>query len=377
VSVGEVNAAKSLINSLGKLSFELYLSTTTQTGHEHAKSLFPDRVQVFYFPLDWKVICRKYLNRIKPDIVLLVETEIWPNFIMSARDLTIPIVLVNGRISDQSLRRYSKVNFMVQPLLECFSHFCMQSQQDLQRVHLLGAPRDRLKCTGNLKFDYEATINPDQALLRRSVRGILTSLPEDLLLICGSTKPGEEEMLLSTFASLRPEFPHLKLLLAPRHPHRGDQISELVKERGFRCLQRSKDELNVDQRSPADVLVLDSIGELASLYELADLVFIGGSLVPMGGQNIIEAAACGRAILFGPHMDNFRQVASTFVAAGAAIQIPSSTELETQLRALIKDPERRSRLGRKALEVIRLNQGAVVQTVETIVRYLPQRNKTT
>ena len=375
VSVGEVNAARSLINTLAELDLELYISTTTRTGQEQAKNLFRERAQVFYFPLDWKLICRRYLNRIRPDIVLLVETEIWPNFIVSARDLGIPIVLVNGRISDQSFRHYAKVRFLIQPLLDCFSHFCMQSQQDLERIHRLGAPRNRISCTGNLKFDYRVTTTPEKEALKRSVGEILKSSPEDLLLICGSTKPGEEELLLSTFENLRREFPNLKLLIAPRHPHRGDEVTELAKEGGFKCVQRSRDVLEVSKSGSADILVLDSIGELASIYALGDFVFIGGSLVPTGGQNVIEAAAYGKAILFGPHMENFRQVASVFLEAGAAIQISTSTELEPQLRALIRNPEHRTRLGQKAIAVVQMNRGAVERTMEAIERYFPQQKR--
>jgi len=325
--------------------------------------------------LDWQVICRRYLNRIRPDVVLLVETEIWPNFILSAKDLEIPVALVNGRISDQSFHRYVKVRFLIQPLLDSFAHFCMQSQQDLTRIRSLGPPEDRTSCTGNLKFDYIASVDSSNEPLKQAVSNILKASPGNCLLICGSTRPGEEELILSSFRNLREEFPDLKLMIAPRHPHRGAELREMLRGGGLRLVQRSRDDLETAEKGSADVLLLDSIGELASMYEIADLVFIGGSLVPKGGQNIIEAAACGKPIVFGPHMDNFRQVARSFREAGAAIQLSVSTELEAELRLLLQNPAKMNQLGQRALTVIEQNRGAVKRTIEAIEPFLIQRNR--
>jgi 3-deoxy-D-manno-octulosonic-acid transferase len=247
----------------------------------------------------------------------------------------------------------------------------MQSQQDLERIRELGAPRKRISCTGNLKFDYAPTVNSEKETIQTVATEILKGAPGDLLLICGSTKPGEEELLLSAFGRLRQKLSQLRLLIAPRHPHRGDEVAELTRSHGWCCLQRSKDDLTADDKS-VDVLVLDSIGELASIYEIGDLVFVGGSLVPEGGQNMIEAAACGKAILFGPHMENFRQVARAFVEAGGAVQLSSPRELEEKLEVLLSDPDQRSRLGQKALQVVKINQGAVTKTVKVIQENLPK-----
>ena len=372
VSVGEVNAAKSLVNALSGMGCKTFVSTTTETGQEQARKLFREKAEVFYFPLDWKPTCRKCLKKIQPDVVLLVETELWPNFIMSTRDLNIPLVLVNGRISDQSFLYYSKIRFIIKPLLDCFSHLCMQSQQDLERIQELGAPPGRTSALGNLKFDYQTVTDIDKKELKQSIEQILKEAPENLLLICGSTKPGEEGLLLTAYENLHLEFPTLRLLIAPRHPHRGAEVTALVKERGFSCIQRSKDPLEVNRTGPAHVLVLDSIGELASTYELGDLVFVGGSLVPMGGQNIIEAAAYGKAILFGPHMQNFRQVARAFLEARAAVQVTNPTDLLSQLRYLIGHPDNRKELGSRALEVVRLNRGSVERTMAVVRNYIPE-----
>ncbi|MGW8179590.1 MAG: 3-deoxy-D-manno-octulosonic acid transferase [bacterium] len=375
VSVGEVNAAGPLIKCLAKVDVQIFLSTTTGTGQEHATRLFGNIAQVFYFPLDWQVICRRYLKRIRPAVVLLVETEIWPNFILAARDLGIPLALVNGRISDRSFRRYVKARFLVQPLLGSFAQFCMQSQQDLKRIRRLGAPKDRTSCTGNLKFDYIAAADSRNEHLKQVVSNLLKPDPGDLLLICGSTRSGEEELILSSLRNLRKEFPDLKLLIAPRHPHRGAEVREMLRDGGFRFVQRSRDNLETTEKGSADVLILDSIGELASMYEIADLVFIGGSLVPKGGQNIIEAAACGKPILFGPHMDNFRQVAHSFKEAGAAIQLSASSELEAELRRLLQNPEKMNQLGQRATTVIEQNRGALKRTIAVIEPFLRDRNR--
>lgn len=377
VSVGEVNAARSLINILAEDGLQLYLSTTTRTGRDHAKNLFGGKARIFYFPLDWKVACRKFLLHIKPDVVLLVETEIWPNFLVSAKELDIPVVLVNGRISDQSFRNYVRFGFIVRPLLNCFSYFCMQSEQDLERIRKMGAPPRRTLCTGNLKFDYSPHTTPKQEGLKRSITKVFKPLPENLLLVCGSTKPGEEEILLSIFEDLRVEFPSLRLLIAPRHPHRGDQLTALVREREIDCIQRSKDAIDMEPSITPGVLILDSIGELASIYELADLVFIGGSLVPTGGQNLIEAAAYGKAILFGPHMENFRKIAESFIEAGAALQAQDRAALEAKVRTLLRSPETRETLGEKARAVADKNRGAVERTMEVIKTYLPEKKTIT
>jgi 3-deoxy-D-manno-octulosonic-acid transferase len=226
-----------------------------------------------------------------------------------------------------------------------------------------------------LKFDYETITNRENEILKDLIKRILKNSADDLLLVCGSTKPGEEELLLLAFENLRRDFDHLKLIIAPRHPHRGDEVTELVKDTGFSYLQRSRNEFGEKNEGSTDILILDSIGELASLYEIADLVFIGGSLVPAGGQNVIEPAAYGKPILFGPHMENFRQVAAAFVEAGAAIRVENGTELETQLHTIISAPGERYRLGEKARSVVKMNRGAVKQTLRVVEKYLPQQNK--
>jgi 3-deoxy-D-manno-octulosonic-acid transferase len=370
VSVGEVNAARTLVNRLSLLHYNLFISTITQTGREQAGRLFGQQALIFYLPLDWQLLCRRLLKRIRPDAILLMETEIWPNFITAAARLRIPVLLVNGRISDASFRSYNRVRFFLKRFLTLMAHFCMQSQQDAERIVVLGAPVERVSQTGNLKYDYSLSGTPDKDDLKRAVSRVFKNSNDSLLLVCGSTKPGEEKLLAPVLSRIWKEFPSFKLLIAPRHPHRGDEIVQLLGDWDVRCLQRSKHGLETETAGEAQALVLDSIGELAHLYELADLVYMGGSLVPTGGQNPIEAAAFGKPILFGPDMSNFREIARTFLQAEAAIQVTSPEELETQVKRLLRNPRLRERLGRNAVAVIRRNQGSVDRTIEIVKQCL-------
>jgi 3-deoxy-D-manno-octulosonic-acid transferase len=364
VSVGEVNVVRPLVEALAS-DYEIFLSTTTDTGQALASKSWRDQVHLFYFPLDWRWTCRRYLRVVAPDLILLAETEIWPNFILTAQQAGIPVALVNGRISDRSFRRYRKIKFFLQPLLKRFAVFCMQSRADADRIIQMGAPEARVLSTGNLKYDY--TLRPDKRVisLRHQLAPLLRKNEEDLLWICGSTREGEEELLLPVFEDLRRVFP-LRLLLAPRHPQRAGLVVKLLEQRHLSHLRRTQLSEAPPPRDGIEVLLLDSIGELNHLYGLADVVFVGGSLVPTGGHNIIEAASHGKAILFGPHMENFREIAHTFLNAEAAVQVKSANGLKEQLRSLLQNRAARERLGNRALQAVRENQGAVDLTIQTI-----------
>jgi len=368
VSVGEVKAVEPLVRALAADSRKIFISTITDTGQGLAQSLFAGRAQVIYFPLDWQWLCRLYLKRIRPSAVLLMETEIWPGFIAAASRLEIPILLVNGRISDHSFRRYQRIRFFLSPLLKLISHFCMQTRQDKNRILELGAPADRINQMGNLKYDYQLNEVQEKTEMVEQLRKILKPAADDLLWICGSTREGEEKILLDVFQSLSQEFPTLRLLLAPRHPHRAEGIGRLLKSRQFRYFQRSQ--LNSQEVGPSPVLILDSIGELSYLYELADVVFVGGSLVATGGHNVIEVAYFAKPILFGPHMENFQEIASAFLKSYAALQVQSAEELTSKIHDLLKDPSTRRWLGRNARKVMRDNQGAVERTTQIVRQYL-------
>ncbi|MEE8348027.1 MAG: 3-deoxy-D-manno-octulosonic acid transferase [Acidobacteriota bacterium] len=367
VSVGEVKAAAPLVRALAADSRKMFISTTTDTGQSLARSLFANQAQVFFFPLDWQWLCRLHLRRINPSAVLLMETEIWPGFIAAASRLEIPVVLINGRISDRSFRQYRRIRGFLAPLLQTMSHFCMQTRQDKERILKLGAPPERVNQMGNLKYDYQLIEIPEKTERVTRIEKLLKPTPDHLLWVCGSTRDGEEEILLEVFESLSQEFPALRMLLAPRHPHRAEGISRLVRSLPFNFIRSSQ--LDAPIAAPPEVLILDSIGELAYLYQLADVVFVGGSLVNTGGHNIIEAAYFAKPILFGPHMENFREVSSTFLQSYAALQVQSKEDLKAKVHDLLRDASSRRWLGRNARNVIRNNQGAVERTAQIVQQY--------
>jgi 3-deoxy-D-manno-octulosonic-acid transferase len=368
VSVGEVKAIEPLVEALALNRDQLFISTITDTGQSLAQSRFQNRACVFYFPFDWQWICRLYLRRLSPACVLLAETEIWPGFIRAAESLNIPVLLINGRISDHSFRHYRRIRFFLRPLLHRIALFCVQTQQDRERIIELGAASSRVHPLGNLKYDYQLAQLPEKTQMLQIIRSVLKPDPNDLLWICGSTREGEEQSLLEVFQSLSEKFPALRLLLAPRHPHRVDEIARLVESAQLSYLRRS--ELNSHKIDPPKVLLLDTIGELAYLYQLADVVFVGGSLVPTGGHNIIEVAYFSKPILFGPHMENFKEISCAFLESDAALQVRSAEELPEELGKLLQDSATREALGNKARQVIGDNQGAVGRTLEIVQEYL-------
>ena len=370
VSVGEVNAIRPLARRLSEEGFDLFLSTTTDTGQEQARRLFGDSLAVFFFPLDFVSVCSRVLRQLQPDLLVLAESEIWPNLIEAASRLQVPVILVNGRVSDVSFSRYFRFRALLRPLLHRISLFCMQSERDRQRMIRLGVPAESVIETGNLKFDYMAPDGACESDLCRTLVELLDIGPDSMVWLCGSTREGEEEKLFPVYLRLRGRFPGLRWIVAPRHPHRGGAIEALLQRHGISAVRRSGMRLNDGPpRRPSEkteALVLDSIGELAFLYRIADVVFVGGSLVPAGGHNPIEPAASGKPVLFGPSMENFREVARIFLENEAATQVQSEWELETCLRRLLADPDERKRLGENALDQVHRNQGAVEKTCEII-----------
>ena len=376
VSVGEVNAVRPLVGELcRRAGMQVFLSTTTATGQQIALHHFKDDVRVFYFPFDLKWICTRYLQKIRPHIVLLAETEIWPNFLVAADRSSVPVILVNGRLSDRSFARYRRFLPIFRPLLQRIDHYCVQSRIDRERFVALKVPDGRVNWVGNLKFDYEVKSTPALDVTNSMLEQALRQKEQDLILVCGSTKPGEEELLVDVVCRLRAGHPNLRLLLAPRHPKRGEEVRQIVASHGLSCCLRSTLVPARADQAFWDCVILDSIGELAQVYEIADLVFIGGSLVRQGGQNLIEPAAHGKPILFGPDMSNFREIAATFLENYAALQVDSAADLEARLEILIGDPHARSWLGRNARKVIRNNQGAVARTVEIVERFCPAEDQ--
>lgn len=374
-SVGEVTSIRALVDQLFERPVKIFISTTSETGQQVAKDLYGEQATIFFFPLDWKWVYRRYLRIISPDLVLLTETELWPSFITSLTEHNIPLALINGRISNRSLSRYRRIKFFLKPLLQTFCELGMQSQEDKNRILQIGAPEKKTCSTGNLKFDYSLPPNTEAKHLVDTLGSIFRKDKGGLVWVAGSTREGEEKILAPIFLSLRKRFGDLHWLIAPRHIERSSQVVKILKHHGISSRLRSQIG-DYDSSDPPEAIVLDSIGELAHTFQVADVVFIGGSLVPWGGHNVIEAAYFSKAILFGPHMHNFREIKDLFLNARSALQAASPKELEGMLFELLENPENRVLLGHNARAVLGRNQGALQQTLDLIDRCLTYSRKT-
>ncbi|MGB9433355.1 MAG: 3-deoxy-D-manno-octulosonic acid transferase [Candidatus Acidiferrum sp.] len=378
VSVGEVLSGVALGKRL-KESYPkrpLVVSSTTLTGHALAKERMPFADAVIYFPFDWLFSVRRLLNAIKPAMVIVLETEIWPNFLREARQRNIPVIFASGRISDRSFSRYQKYlrlfGFYLRPFLASTlrnpAAFLMQTPADADRLHALGAPADRVKVSGNLKFDM---VLPDATPLSAWLADECKRRQRWPVIVAGSVVATEEPLALIAFGVVQGDFRDALLVLAPRKPERFVPAAEFIEESHRKFVRRS--ELPIagpgftakmarnSNGIPEDatVLLLDSIGELASLYPLADGAFVGGSLVEAGGHNILEPAAFGKVPVFGPFMENFAEIAARFVQAGAAIQVESPEDAGVEWIHLLKDPEKMKRMGGAAKQLVESSRGAL------------------
>lgn len=361
VSVGEALAGAALAASLKERFPErpLVVSTTTMTGQQVVRQRLPFVDGTFYFPFDWAQAVRRTLRQIQPSAVIILETEIWPNFLREAERAGVQVVFANGRISDRSFRRYGWVRGFLRRGLETPRLFLMQSEEDARRIVALGAEPARVRAVGNLKFDFSP---PREAPV---VRALEEAWRGRRVLIAGSTMPGEEEMVLEAFQALGGDFPELALLLAPRHPERAAEVWRTIESRPMRAARRS-DWRESEPLAGVDLFLLDSVGELAAAYRLAEVAVVGGSFVPRGGHNILEPAYYARPILFGPSMENFRELAAQFVAAGAARQLRGGNELASALREILGSPERSATMGQKGRALLEANRGSTERVVEAI-----------
>ena len=374
VSVGEVLAARLLVSDLRRQypGLRVFLSATTRTGQELARSQVTDVDGVFYFPFDWTFTVRRTLDIVKPRLFVMIETEIWPNLLRECRRRGIRTMLVNGRISYRSFPRYLLVKPMFRRVLRDIDRFCVQGEDMARRLVQLGAGRDRITVTGSLKFDSleSAPVIPrgQERLLR-----FFRLAPHRQVLVAGSTLKGEEEAVIRAFNHLRARGGNPLLVLAARRPERFDDVERLCRQEGLATIRRSN--LPIDAEPREDAVVLDTIGELAELYQIATVVFVGGSLVAAGGHNILEPAFYGKPIVFGPHMENFAEIADTFLANDAAIQVQSPHELDEAIISLMGDPVRRARLGAAARALIDANRGAKEKTVAVVTALMPPEDR--
>jgi len=374
VSVGEVLAARPLISELRRRypKLRLFLSTTTLTGQQLARRNVSDVDAVFYFPFDWAFTARRTLNLVKPRLFVMVDTEIWPNLLRECRRRGIKTVLVNGRISYRSFPRYRLIRPFFRRVLADVDRFCVQGEETARRLEQIGADPSRVVVTGSIKFDSLETLPTPGRGPERVLRFFRMS-PGRPVLVAGSTMKGEEETVVHAFNALRLRGTNALLIVAPRQPQRFAEVERLCRHEGLLTVRRS--DLPIDAEPRADAVVLDSIGELAQLYQVATVVYVGGSLVPSGGHNLLEPAVFGKPIVFGSHMENFAEIAEAFLANGAAVQVRSGRELDEAIVALMDDPVRRARLGAAARALVDANRGAKDKTLAVITSLLPPNQR--
>lgn len=379
VSVGEVLQLPTLIADFVATHphHEILITTTTGTGFDVAKGKFPQHT-IAYWPFDftWAVTCA--LRTVRPEMVILIELELWPNFLLAAQSMQIPVVLINGRISANSFRGYQRLTALWKRVLPALTRCAVQTEEYAARLIALGVSPDRVTITGNIKFDRVQSNrrNPKTEELRRFF-GIADN---ELVFIAGSTQETEEAAAITTWESLRSEFPHLRLILVPRHKERFEDVARLAASQGHIVLRRSS-ELRVeseekDKRASSDsqlsalnpqpICLLDTLGELGACWGLADVAFVGGSLTNRGGQNMLEPAGYGAAVLFGPNTRNFKDIVEQLLARHAALVVQNGDDLTTTVAQLLRDPIERHRLGQAAREFVQTQQGATAKTLSVM-----------
>lgn len=357
VSVGEVVASSGVVEALRREfpSHRVLVSTTTSTGHKLAVKKFGAE-NVFYFPLDFAFAVRPYVEVLKPELCVIAETEFWPNFLRLAKRGGARIAVINCRISDRSFPGYQRLRFWLPKVLDNVDLFLAQTEEDKRRLIAIGADQARTLVSGNLKFD---VVPPSLPSIATSLRTSFEQTGAHPVLVCGSTLDEEERLLLSAFRNILATHPKAVMILAPRHPERFAEVANLVEQLGFPMGRRS---LWSGEPLAGSVLVLDSIGELASLYSLATVAFVGGSLVPRGGHNIIEPAMYGAPIVIGNHYENFREIVD-FFRTRDAVRVVGMAELALVFMELIENGEERGKLGRNASAALDSQRGATARTV--------------
>ena len=370
VSVGEAVSIKGLVGELRKAypHKKLVISTVTATGNKIARGLINDGDFLTYLPLDFSFIIKRVIKKIDPCLFIIAETEIWPNLITCLYKQKVPVATVNGRISDSSYSGYRAIKLLIRPILRKVSKFCVQSEADASRLVNLGVDKGDIQVTGNVKFDVnlEAMAGFDHLASRQKLWLGL----DDNLWVCGSTHPGEEEIIIKAYKELLLSFPRLKLLLAPRHPERSKDIGRLITQYSFMPVYIS----SISGACPTcinnPVFILDVMGELLNYYAAADIVFVGGSLVKTGGHNILEPASQKKPVIFGPYMFNFRDISRMFLANKAGIMAADSRELVSKMKEILSSKLLAKQLVERAYELLVSNRGATKKNIEIIKQLL-------
>ena len=372
VSVGEVNLCTHLIRALEPRmpNLKIVVSTTTTTGMAELHRKLPTHISKIYYPIDRRAYVSRALNTIRPEAIVLVEAEIWPNFLWRAHQHGWPVFLVNARLSDRSYRGYRRFSILFKPLFALFAGVGAQNEADAVRLRALGCRPEAIQIVGNLKFD-AAKLDEHRLLNVPALFRQLAVPPGARILVGGSTHPGEEAILAEQFCRLRARFPDLFLVLVPRHFERSQEVGRELRARGIKFVFRSEIMSHSEfQPGEIDCLLVNTTGELKYFYEHATVIFIGKSLAAQGGQNPIEPGAMGKAMVFGPNMQNFEEVVRRFLAQNGAVQARDAAELEKVLGELLADERRCEDLGRNALKVVHQNLGAIDRTVDMIVKHL-------
>jgi 3-deoxy-D-manno-octulosonic-acid transferase len=373
VSVGEVLAAKELVNLIREQrpDLDVVLSTTTRSAQEAAQRAYAGHL-VFYYPLDFSFATHRAVTRIRPSLVLLMELEIWPNFLLTTSLRGVPVLLANGRMSAKSERDYLRLQHFIPEPMDRVAHYCVQTEEYAQRFRAVGVPPDRITITGSMKFDNVADRLPDE--VRETYSARLAISPGAFVLMGGSTHAGEESVVLDAYREIRLRDPSARLVLVPRHPERVGEVEALVRARGLRVVRLSQlgaaAQDGVDARDA--VVVGDTVGELAKLYAVASLVFVGGTLTRRGGQNMMEPAGLGKPVVVGPATWNFRDPVELLLSRGGLVQAKGAAEVRAELLALHADAERRRLVGERARKVCLESRGATRRILDILTAHLPR-----
>ena len=373
VSVGEINAARTIVKELENKfgDFEIIVSTTTDTGFARANTLFGENLRVFYFPLDFSWIMRRAFGNIRPAICLLMELEVWPNFVQIAQQLNIPVIIVNGRMSDKSFSGYKKIKPIFKKVFRKISLILAQTDQYAQRFKEIGAPDEKVIVTGSLKYD---TAQITDKVEGANALATQLNIDNKRLWVAGATGNNEERILLDVFKKIivNPQLSDLRLVIVPRKPERFDEVAELIERTGFTLVRYSqvKNDATAPPANDQTVILGDTMGDLRKFYSLATIIFVGRSLVPMGGSDMAEAAALGKCTLFGPHAFNFKQTVDALLADTGAVMVKDKQELLQMMEKCLKEPDFAQKIAQNGREVIRKNQGATVKSIEQIAKFL-------
>jgi len=368
-SVGEVSVAISMIDALvtARPECAIMVSTTTRHGHEFAVENLDPAIPCIYAPIDFTAVVRRALTTFEPDALTCIETEIWPNWLMEAAASGIKTILVNGRISNRSINSYRRFRPVFRPVFEQMDAFSMIGRKDAERIRMIGAPEKKIEINGNAKYD--RLMNRRLPDPRADIMTLLDLNGRDKVLVAGSTRRKEEEIVLDAYQDICRAYPDTVLIIAPRHVKRAGRVELLVTERGLACQLRTALDPEIRPRT-ASVVVMDTIGELQAVYGVATIVFIGGSLVPLGGHNILEPAVWAKPVLYGPYMDDFLDARALLAKAGGGVQVENGRELTERILDLFQHPEKAVQIGRAAKEAVMTHKGAAEKHAAVILRVL-------